>query len=74
MRTISNSGLGRRASVLAGLSLLALAVATAAAAQEKAETTDVDQLVVTATRTILPASALPLTVDVIDSAITLMIL
>jgi iron complex outermembrane receptor protein len=64
MRTISTTGLGRRASALAGLSLLALSVATAARAQE---VTDVDQLVVTATRTILPASALPLTVDVIDS-------
>jgi len=64
MRTISTSG-ARRASALAGLSLTALAVATAAHAQEAA--TNVDQLVVTATRTILPASALPLTVDVIDS-------
>lgn len=63
MRTISTS-IGRRASALAGLSLLALSVATAAHAQDA---TDVDQLVVTATRTILPASALPLTVDVIDS-------
>ena len=63
MRTISTST-GRRASALAGLSLLALGVATAAQAQDA---TDVDQLVVTATRTILPASALPLTVDVIDS-------
>lgn len=64
MRTISTSS--RRASVLAGLSLLALTVATAAQAQDRAAT-DVDQLVVTAARTILPASALPLTVDVIDS-------
>jgi iron complex outermembrane receptor protein len=64
MRTISTHGLSRRASALAGLSLLALTVATAAHAQDA---TDVDQLVVTATRTILPASALPLTVDVIDS-------
>ncbi|MBO9558530.1 MAG: TonB-dependent receptor [Caulobacter sp.] len=72
MRTISTSH-ARRASILAGLSLLALATATAANAEDKAasevtpEVTDVDQLVVTATRTILPASALPLTVDVIDS-------
>jgi iron complex outermembrane receptor protein len=65
MRTISNRG--PRAAALAGLSLLALAVATTARAEEKPEVTDVDQLVVTATRTILPASALPLTVDVIDS-------
>jgi iron complex outermembrane receptor protein len=65
MRTISAKG--RRASAMAGLSLLALAAATAVHAEDKAETTDVDQLVVTAARTILPASALPLTVDVIDS-------
>ncbi|MBW8893105.1 MAG: TonB-dependent receptor plug domain-containing protein [Burkholderiales bacterium] len=65
MRTISAKGL--RAAALAGLSLLALAAATAARAEDKAEATDVDQLVVTAARTILPASALPLTVDVIDS-------
>lgn len=66
MRTISTSR-ARRASILAGLSLMALAIATAAHAEDKAEPTDVDQLVVTAARTILPASALPLTVDVIDS-------
>jgi iron complex outermembrane receptor protein len=65
MRTISANG--RRASALAGLSLLALATATAARAEDVAAATDVDQLVVTAARTILPASALPLTVDVIDS-------
>lgn len=65
MRTISANG--RRASALAGLSLLALAAATAARAEDVAAATDVDQLVVTAARTILPASALPLTVDVIDS-------
>jgi iron complex outermembrane receptor protein len=52
---------------MAGLGLLALAAATTAHAEDKAEATDVDQLVVTAARTILPASALPLTVDVIDS-------
>jgi len=66
MRTISISR-ARRASILTGLSLTALAIATAAHAEDKAEPTDVDQLVVTAARTILPASALPLTVDVIDS-------
>ena len=54
----------RRAS-LAGLSLLALT--TAARAQNKSENNDVEQVVVTATRTILPASALPLTVDVLDN-------
>jgi iron complex outermembrane receptor protein len=64
MRTIFTSGVSRRASALAGLSLMALSVATAAHAQDA---TDVDQLVVTAARTILPASALPLTVDVIDA-------
>ncbi|TCS14078.1 TonB-dependent receptor [Caulobacter sp. BK020] len=65
MRTISAKG--RRASILAGLSLLALATATTARAEDGKDATDVDQLVVTAARTILPASALPLTVDVIDS-------
>jgi iron complex outermembrane receptor protein len=65
MRTFSASGV--RASALAGLSLLALAAATSAQAADPAAATDVDQLVVTAARTILPASALPLTVDVIDS-------
>jgi iron complex outermembrane receptor protein len=64
-------GVRRRASALAGLSLIALTVATAAASAVRAEDqsapADVDQVVVTAARTILPASALPLTVDVIDS-------
>jgi len=52
------------------VSLLALACASAAQAQTQGKTgadTDVDQVVVTAARTILPASALPLTVDVVDS-------
>jgi iron complex outermembrane receptor protein len=53
----------RRAS-LAGLSLAALGAAT----MTQAQTTDVDQVVITAARTILPASALPLTVEVIDPA------
>ncbi|KRA64303.1 TonB-dependent receptor [Caulobacter sp. Root655] len=55
---------------MAGLSLIALTVATAgdtAWAEDQASPADVDQVVVTAARTILPASALPLTVDVIDS-------
>ncbi|HJV43592.1 TonB-dependent receptor [Caulobacter sp.] len=50
---------------LAGLSLLALA--TAARGQARSDTTDVDQVVITAARTVLPASALPLTVDVIGN-------
>ncbi|MGR4866963.1 TonB-dependent receptor [Caulobacter sp. LARHSG274] len=65
MRTFLASS--ARASALAGLSLAALAAATAVRAAEPTDPTDVDQLVVTAARTILPASALPLTVDVIDS-------
>jgi len=52
-----------RLALLAGLSPLALSPAAFAQTQ-----TDIDQIVVTATRTILPASALPLTVDVIDNA------
>lgn len=44
---------------LAGFSLLALA--TAAQAQARSAGNEVDQLVITAARTILPASALPLT-------------
>ena len=62
-------GARRRASALAGLSLIALAVATApsAHAADQAAPADVEQVVVTAARTILPASALPLTVDVVDS-------
>jgi len=51
---------------LAGLSLLTLA--SVAQAQDKPGAGDVEQVVVTAARTILPASALPLTVDVIDNA------
>jgi len=56
---------GLRGALLSTLSLLAM---TAAHAQDKARDTDVDQVVITAARTILPASALPLTVDVIDQA------
>jgi len=52
-----------RLALLAGLSPLALSPAAFAQAQ-----TDIDQVVVTAARTILPASALPLTVDVVDNA------
>jgi iron complex outermembrane receptor protein len=71
MQTLPVGGRRRRASALAGLSLIALAVATAAAdtalAEDQATPADVEQVVVTAARTILPASALPLTVDVVDS-------
>jgi len=49
-------------------SLLALSAAGVANAEESTQiSTDVDQVVITAARTILPASALPLTVDVIDN-------
>jgi iron complex outermembrane receptor protein len=51
---------------MAGASLIALC-AGGAHAQEPAGTR-VDELVVTAARTMLPVSALPLTVDIIDSA------
>nr|WP_295108999.1 TonB-dependent receptor [uncultured Caulobacter sp.] len=54
-----------QAARLAAVSVLALACATAARAQSSG--TDVDQVVITAARTSLPASALPLTVDVVDN-------
>lgn len=50
---------------LAAVSLLALACASVAHAQSASS--DVDQVVITAARTRLPASALPLTVDVLDN-------
>jgi len=56
---------GLRGALLSTLSGLAL---TAAHADERTRDTDVDQVVITAARTVLPASALPLTVDVIDQA------
>lgn len=59
-----------RLAALSSLSLLALACASAAHAQSsqvQARDTDVDQVVITAARTILPASALPLTVDIVDN-------
>ena len=56
-----------RAHRLAAVSLLALACAGAAHAQSGRADTDVDQIVITAARTNLPASALPLTVDVVDN-------
>ncbi len=52
---------------LSGLSLWALATAAHADETQAPQNTDLDQVVITATRTILPASALPLTVDVIDN-------
>lgn len=54
-----------RARCPAAVSLLALI--STGAAQAQARDTDVDQVVITAARTILPASALPLTVDIVDS-------
>lgn len=54
-----------RLACLASLSLTALA--HAAVAQTNAGEGDVEQVVVTAARTVLPASALPLTVDVVDN-------
>ena len=52
----------------AGVSLLALSVAGAAQAQDvQSGPTDVSELVITAARTTLPASALPMTVDVVNS-------
>ena len=51
-------------------SMVALSIASAARAEDAGQiSTDLDQVVITAARTILPASALPLTVDVIDSEI-----
>ncbi len=47
-----------------GVSAIAIMGATSAAAEEP---TDVSELVITAARTTLPASALPLTVDIVDS-------
>jgi iron complex outermembrane receptor protein len=68
MHTSSSRG-RRRAIALSGLSLIALAAAAPALAraEDQAVQADVDQVIVTAARTILPASALPLTVDVVDS-------
>jgi iron complex outermembrane receptor protein len=52
------------------VSMVALSIASAARAEDAGQiSTDLDQVVITAARTILPASALPLTVDVIDSEI-----
>src|SRR5690606_7314208 len=60
--------MGRRAragSMTAGASVLAL-MAAPALAQDRP--TDVSELVITAARTTLPASALPMTVDIVDSS------
>ena len=56
-----------RAGLAAGASLLALTIAGAAQAQDAKGATEVSELVITAARTTLPASALPMTVDVVDS-------
>ncbi len=56
-----------RAGWAAGASLLALTIAGAAQAQDAKGATEVSELVITAARTTLPASALPMTVDVVDS-------
>lgn len=68
MHTSSSRG-RRRAIALSGLSLMALAAAAPALAwaEDQPVQPDVDQVIVTAARTILPASALPLTVDVVDA-------
>jgi len=61
-------GNGARTGVLtAGASILALAMATSAAAQSAKGPNEISEVVVTAARTTLPASALPMTVDVVDS-------
>lgn len=52
---------------LSSLSLWTLATAVQAEEAQGPERTELDQVVITAARTNLPASALPLTVDVIDS-------
>lgn len=51
----------------AGASLIALACGTQAFAQAKGGPTEVSELVITAARTTLPASALPMTVDIVDA-------
>ena len=51
----------------AGASLIALAFGTQAFAQTKSGPTEVSELVITAARTTLPASALPMTVDIVDA-------
>ncbi|MCY1646582.1 TonB-dependent receptor [Caulobacter sp. SL161] len=51
---------------LSGLSLWTLATAAHAEETREPNATDLEQVVITAARTILPASALPLTVDVVD--------
>lgn len=56
---------GARRALFSTLSLAALSIGAAAHAQ--AQGSDVEQVVVTAARTKLPVTALPLTVDVIDN-------
>ncbi|KRB48669.1 MAG: TonB-dependent receptor [Pseudomonadota bacterium] len=54
--------------LVAGASLIALACGGQAFAQAKSDPTDVSELVITAARTTLPASALPMTVDIVDAS------
>lgn len=58
-----------RAGLVAGVSLLALAGQAQAQDQaaRRSEATEVSELVITAARTTLPASALPMTVDVVNA-------
>jgi iron complex outermembrane recepter protein len=57
-----------RTALLTSTILAAAAMATTAQAQAADAGREVDEVTITAARTILPANALPLTVDVIDSA------
>jgi len=56
-----------RTALLSSTILAAAALATAAAAQTADAGREVEQVTITAARTVLPANALPLTVDVIDA-------
>ena len=60
-------GAARRAVLVSSLSLLTLSAGGGAQARPEEPSTSVDQVVITAARTILPASALPMTVDVVDN-------
>ena len=68
MAIFGGARIARGSLLAAGVSLLALSVAGAAQAQDvQSGPTDVSELVITAARTTLPASALPMTVDVVNS-------
>lgn len=68
MATIGMAQIARGSLLAASASVLALSSAGAAQAQvSKAGATEVSELVITAARTTLPASALPMTVDVVDA-------